>query len=150
MPTWRSYRPLARPASRLTPLLHYRSPPAHQSTLHTPPLLKPPPFTYSLGLAGQVWYAQLQSRTPEQLSPFQFGHSTTRIIIATMTLLGDYAKNTSLSIPAYTSSFSLHSFPSLLRLPRMYNVLPSRHGDEEPLSQVTSREYDRGTLHLSQ
>ena len=125
--------------------------PRIQSTL-LPPATKAHILRIPSVWPGQVWYAQLQSRAPDQLSPFQFGHSTTRMIIVTMTLLGHYAKTLHSAYPPtpLPSASLLHSLPSLPRLSHMCNVLPSGHGDKEPLSQVKSREHDRGTLHLSQ
>ena len=65
---------------------HCRSTPAYTD----PPTTEA--YTYSLAPVGRAWYVQLQGGIPDQLSPFEFGNSTTRKVIATMTLLGHHAK----------------------------------------------------------
>ena len=152
MPIWGSYRLLGRPASRLTPLLHCQSTPAHQSrcTLHRyPPLLNPTIYVFPRSSRPSMVRptAKLHTRITFPLPVWPFDQSD---ICCDYDTIGALCENTSLSIPAYTSSFSLHSPPSLPCLPPMYNIVLSRHGDEVPLSQVRSREYDRGTLHLPQ
>ena len=68
----------------------------HQPTAPSPPAIPLPPATeahiYSLAPVGRVWYVQLHSGIPDQLSPFEFGNSTIRKLFATMTPLGHHAK----------------------------------------------------------
>lgn len=141
MPTWGSCGRLGRPASRITPLPV--NPPQYTGTLG-PPTIEA--HIYSLGPGRRVWYVQLQGGIPDQLSPFQFGNSTTR----KYDTIGAPCENTSLSIPAYITSLSLHSLPSPLP-PSLVCTTSSRsgRGAEGALSQVKSRKHVRGTLHPS-
>ena len=82
------------------------SKPLHPTAGHAPHTLVPPAIKvhiYSLGPASQARYVQLQSRTPDQLSPFEFGPSTVRKIFVTMTLLGTMRKH-------FTQHTRLHHF----------------------------------------
>ena len=142
MPTWGSCGRLGRPASRITPLsvnpAHTLVPPTTEAQI------------YSLAPGGRVWYVQLQGGIPDQLSPFEFGNSTTRKIIATMTLLGHRAKTLhSAYPPTPRPSASIRFFHR--RRPSLVCTTSSRsgHGAEGVLSQVKSRKYVRGELHPS-
>ena len=129
MPTWGSYRLSGRPARQAaSPHCPTASlPPAHQSrcTLHRyPPLPNPTIYVFPRSSRPSMVrpIAKSHTRITFLLPVWPFAHSDNCCDYDT---IGALCENTSLSIPAYTSSLSLHSPPSLPCLPRLYNVLPS-------------------------